>query len=139
AQAAEVADLVDRQPVVEPLAPAVQLGIERPAGDPALRIGERERARLIAVDRDVPLLLECRRRLRDLVRERSAERAVAARARVLRGRGRSGRAAPSVRGRWLRHPLADGDHVRAVLTADLEDLAADAVVPDRIARLASVA
>src|SRR4029077_17402639 len=31
-----------------------------------------------------------------------------------------------------RHALADRDHVRAVLAADLEDLAADPVIADRV-------
>ena len=142
AQPAEVADLVDRQPVVEAFAPAVQLGVERLARDPALRLGERERPRLLAVDRDVPLLFERRRAAsRRCWRERRCERAAGARALVGCDRCARSSARPRlgsasvVRG----HALANGDHVRAVLAADLEDLAANAVVPDRVAGLAAVA
>ena len=73
AQVAEVADLVDGQPVVEAFAPAVQLGFERLARDPRCA-SVSENGPLVAVDRDVPLLFERGRRLGQLRRERGAER-----------------------------------------------------------------
>src|SRR5580698_3687310 len=75
AEPAKVTDLVDGQPVVEPFAPAMELGVERLGRDPALSLGKPERSGLRTVDRDVPFLLECRRRLRELLRERRRERA----------------------------------------------------------------
>src|SRR5438445_9779248 len=122
-QTAEVADLVDRQPVVEAFAPAVEVGVERLAAHPRLRAGQRQRAGLYAFDRDVPFLFERRRRL-----GRSSERWLLA--------GRRARPTGFVADVGT---LADGDDVRAVLTADLEDLAANAVVADRVPRLAFVA
>ena len=60
---------------------------------------------------------------------------------VGRGRGRSLAPAGLRLGRGLRglHAFAHGDDVRAVLTADLQDLAANSVVTDRVAGLAAVA
>jgi hypothetical protein len=91
--------------------------------------------------RDVPLLLErrgnrsphsrwCRRRRPRRPRHRSSIRC-------------SG-SEPGCDGTRRRRPRLPGmpcdrDHVRAVLTADLEDLAADAFVPDRVPGLATVA
>ena len=146
-------DLVDGEPVVEALAPAVEVGVECLRRDPALRFGERERSCLIAVDRDVPFLLERRRRTRHRRGERSAERAGGSTvprhsARCRRGDRRRERCRLRVAPRSpgfgrarirIRHAFANGDHIRAVLAADLQDLAAHPVVTDRVAGLATIA
>ena len=136
AQSPEVAHLLDRQPVVEPLTPAMQL-VVRPLGpDPRLRLRQRERPLLIPVERDVPLLLERRRRLARTAAGAGAGAAAAADAHPRRGRTF---AAARAHSRGLVHSLANRDHRRAVLAADLEDLAADALVGDRVPGLAAVA
>jgi hypothetical protein len=162
----------------------VQLGVERLLADPALRLGERVRPGLLAVDRHVPLLVERgRRRLRHRRGERRVERAPDAAHRLDRlaplglripagAAGRGVRSGPRVaasgvaataRGRAAfvdrlgsagrrllaarhdlgigvgRHALAHRDHVPAVLAADLEDLAANPVIADRIPGVAAVA
>ncbi|HMG57396.1 MAG TPA: hypothetical protein VK601_28045 [Kofleriaceae bacterium] len=74
-----------------------------------------------------------------------AGRAVRRRAAVVHWLERPGRrlARPHARlGRCVgigRHALANGDHVRAVLAADLEDLAANPVIADRVPGIATVA
>ena len=115
-------DLGQREPVREALAPRIGLTIDLAGREPLLDLGGRHRADLILIDHDVPDALVAAATTTGLG-------TVVIDAGVLLLRRRS---------LGCTSTAANDDDVAALLTADLEDLALDLVVGDRVLGLASV-
>ena len=119
-------DLRQRQPVAEAFTPRERLAVDLTSGEPLLDLGDGHRADLILIDYEMPDGIVSRRGLITT----AAFVAVVIDARVLL----------FLRGdlRLLGGTAANDDDVAALLTADLEDLALDLVVGNRVLGLAGI-
>jgi hypothetical protein len=131
----EVGDGADALPVAEAFAPAVGIRVDLLTRELVLNLGDRERSHLLAIDDEVP----------DGVAGRSGRRGGTIRlaAGVVEDTGLLLIEAGTGRCRGLRLGAAFGalhhDDVAALLALDLEDLASDLFVGNRVLRGAVVA
>src|SRR5207245_10228873 len=127
----ELIDLRERLPVGEALAPDEGVGVDLAGGEATLHLGRGHRTDLLLIDHDVPDRLVATRAVAGAV----GAVVVDARLLLVEAGGRDvAELGGAATGGRARARAADDDDVAALLAADLEDLAFDLVVGNRVLR-----